>query len=353
MRSLLLAAPLLLAGCLPGSQREIDRSLSAADSASVALAASVPVDTMAVVATAEPPASTPFQLATSLAWVEPDTPRARLAVVDTQAEVLWWFSADGHPERPWRIPETSPFPYLAGVRGDTVVVLSRNDGGLAWLAPGRALRQMPTPPGATAALVTDSLIVVRLGGGPIAADTLAPTLVRLSASGRVVARHPIQAPVWRAAGFIRLWDGDLVSLAGYRPVVDRVPLGAPEGTPTDTLALSGFTSPQLARSAQFLRGEVSTPPLLTSSAVALGRRLLVLNLRADGVRVDVYGPDGQIERVLVGPEPPAPLDVVAVDLAVRRVSGGVEIAVLMARPGGLLQASGGRVVVYRWVTPEA
>lgn len=347
-------AALVWAGCLPSSQRQNSREVSAADSVSALVASRAPVDTLAVVWTAEAPASDPMPLPTSLGWLTPSTSRFgdRLAVVETQEGSLRLFSEAGAYVGRTGLGGEGVFPYLAGSRGDSVVVLARGRNELLWAVPGRGVvRREPAPAGATSALATDSLLAVRLGGGA----TEAPAeITLLDESGRVQSRHPVTGPAWRAAGFLREWGGRPVALSGYRPVVDVLDAGAADGAPLDTLALHGFGSPQLVRSAQFMRGEVDEPPLLTSSAAALGDRLFVLNLRADHVRVDVYDRAGRLQRALVSPGPWAPTDVVPLDVAVRPGPGGaVDLAVLLARPPGVLQGPASRVVLYRWSSASA
>ena len=322
-----------LSGCLPSSQRERDRSVSAAVSASAALAEAVPVDTLAVVWTARAAADDPMPMPSSLAWLG-DT----LAVVETQTGSVRWFRGRA-PVGRTDLPDGS-YPYVAGARGDTLMVLARGTGELLWVTAGGVARRLAVP-GATAALATADLLAVRLGGGP---DTTGAALARLSASGAVLDATPMPGPAWRSVGFLRALGDTVVALSGYRPVVD---VFAP-GAPADTLALVGFASPQAARSAQFMRGEAEEPPLLTSSAAFVGGRLFVLNLRADHVRVDVYDRGGRLQRVLVSPRPWAPDGPVALDLAARRRGGAVELAVLRALPPGLLRSPDAEVTVYRW-----
>ena len=336
------AALVVLAGCLPSSQRQNSRDLPAADSASVRLAATAPVDTLAAVWTARAPASDPMAIPTSLGWLGGD----RLAVVETQGGSVRLFTDGGAYAGRADAGGEGAFPYLAGTRGDSVVVLARGLGRLLWVVPGRGVvREAPVPAGATAALASREVLAVRVGG---AASAGAPAVAVLGEGGAVRARHPVAGPAWRASGFLRVWDGRLVALSGYRPVVDVLAPGAAPGAPLDTLALRGFASPQLVRSAQFMRGDVDEPPLLTSSADALGDRLFVLNLRGDHVRVDVYGRDGRLRRALVSPRPWSPADAVPLDLAVRQSGDAVELAVLLSRPPGLLQGPESRVVLYRW-----
>ncbi len=331
MRFSLLTGVLLagLTGCLPSSQRATDRSLLASDSASVALAAGVAVDSLALVWSVTPPLS----LATGVAWTG-DT----LAVVETQDGALLRFSSAGDALGTEPLA-AGRFPYLAGTDGAAVVVLARGASRLAW-STGRTLA---VPPGATAAFVRGPLVLVRLGGGD---SDEAGAVVRLDPrTGREVARHAISGAPWRAAGYLRPWGDAVLALSGYRPVADVWTPGA--GAVLDTLAFAGFDSPLLARSAAFGRGDADQPPLLAASAAALGDSLYVLNLREDHTRVDVYARDGRLVRVLAGPR--APPEVVPMDLAVRRAPGGaVEIAVVGARPAGLGQSSAARLSLFRW-----
>ena len=72
----------------------------------------------------------------------------------------------------------------------------------------------------------------------------------------------------------------------------------------------------------------------------------MINLRTDHARIDVYGRDGRLQRVLVSRA--AEETDVALDLAVRERDGAVEIAVLWARPPGILSGPTARLVLYRW-----
>ncbi len=346
-RAAALAAALVLGGCLPSSQKELDRTVSAADSASAALAATVPVDTLALAWTGRAPEAEPMRLPTTLAWLGD-----ALAVVETGDGSVRRFASSGAYLDATPLPADG-FPYLAGARGDTVVVLARGPSELWWVVPGRGVvRRLPAPADASAALARPGRLAVRVGGGPEAGGP--PAVVQLREDGRALARTALAGAPWRSVGFLRAWGDTLVALSGYRPVLDLVPDGASAGRPAapapraDTLALTGFDSPQLIRSAQFVRGDVDEPPLLASSAAPLGDRLFVLNLRGDHVRVDVYGRDGRLQHVLVSPGARTPVEPVALDLAVRQRGDAVEIAVLRALPPGLLKAPASEVALYRW-----
>lgn len=341
----------VLSGCLPSSQRQNDRSLTPEDSASTHIAATVGVDSLDYLGETAVPDSLAMLLPTSMVWSAGDTTAGGYLVVsDTQRGMLYWIDAGGAFLRRARIDYGSDplYPYVVGARGDSVVVLARGVDKLLWVrSDGSVLRELDVPSGASAAVATDSLLAVRVGGG-MQAD-VRPAVQVLTEQGRVSRSHSLSGPPWRSSGFIRPWGRGVVGLSGYRPVVDFVadPFGAIAAA--DTIALAGFDSPQLYRSAQFMRGEVSEPPLLTSSAVALGDRLFVMNLRPDHVRIDVYDAAGALQRVLLSAGPWQPLPFVPVDIAATRsADGSIEFAILMQRQSGVFQSAGGALRRFRW-----
>ena len=343
----LLALLTLISGCLPTSGRHKDRSMSPADSASVRIAETVPVDSLELGWEAAARPDDPMPLPTSLAWVG-EGADARIVVVETKDASIRLFTASGRVAR--RIDTGgggASYPYLAGVRGDSAIVLERGTHRLAFvpLDSSGVVRRIPVPDSAAAALVTDSAAFVRTGG---AAEGHPAFLLRLDARGRVTETHPLRGQPWRAAGFLRAWNGRVLALSGYRPVVDVLEPGASASAPLDTLALRGFSSPELMRSAQFMRGDVEQPPLLTSSAAALGDRLFVMNMRDDHIRIDVYDASGRLRRVLQQRRPWTTLAYIPVDMDVRQVGETVEFVILLQRPSGLIQQADNRVVLYRW-----
>ena len=336
---------LLLAGCLPSSGRQNDRSIPAADSASVAFAETVPVDTLQLGWEAAARPDDPMPLPTSVAWAgEGDS--ARIVVVETKEASVRLFTPSGRQARHVATGGgAESYPYLAGATPDTAVVLERGLNRLAFvpLDSSGAVRHVAVPDSASAALVTGAGVFVRQGGGP---DGRRAALMHFDLGGNLLGGHALRGQPWRASGFLKPWGARVLALSGYRPVVDVWRPGA--GPLLDTLALRGFSSPELGRSAQFMRGDVDQPPLLTSSAAALGERLFVVNMRDHHVRIDVYTAAGRMERVHVSARPWARLPYIPIDVAARQTDAGVEFVVLMQRPSGLIQTADSRLVLYRW-----
>jgi hypothetical protein len=227
-------------------------------------------------------------------------------------------------------PGESSFPYLAGFRGDTVMVFSPQlrefveyvDGkrvdfqNLAGEMPERGALQF-------AALSGDSIYV------KVIAEKFNGYILRMDRSGMETHRWDLTGPYWRYAGLLRMWGDSLMSLSGYRPVVHI----AESDAPLDTLHLQGFDSPMLARSRSFVLGEEREPPLLTASAAALGSRLFVLNMRPGWLNVDVYDHEGQLRHILTQPSPEFNQQYFPTDIAVkRREDGGYDLAVAVVKP---------------------
>ncbi len=334
----LLLCGLLLAGCLPGQQRTTPRELFPADSLSRQIAEAAQVDTLEVVWRAEAPNQVRFPL--TLNWSG-----SGIFVADAQQGALHRFDEEGNHQAGFE-DGALQYPFIAGVQGDTVVVLSRGREHLALVNMG---------PGAEPALV--GTVPIPAGRNPVAAvhadgfvvkvadQNDGSRLIDLDRSGRERATYPLSEPFWRHIGFVRVWNETVLSLSGYRPVVGVLPLGAPPLTPVDTLALRGFDSPQMARSRQFVMGDIREPPLLVPSAVPVGDRLFVLNARAGWVHVDVFTHAGDylmLERTLLSPRPDLGRNFFAADLAVKRVGNGYDIVILENRPQPAL-------VRYRWL----
>ena len=318
---------LLSAGCLPNSGRKVPRGLFAADSLSSALGRAAPVDTLAVRWAARLPADAEAEFVSGIS-LSPLS-GGRTALVDTKSGTLHGFDGDGRYAGV--LASGFDFPYTAGRRGDTLALLERGGPALTLVdaQSGRTLRRVDLPDGGNAAawLGPDAIYLKTTG------EDEDSQVRRLTLSGAETDRYRLDGPWWRHLGYLRPWGDTLVSLSGYRPVVDLLPAGTPGGATLDSLALMGFDSPQLERSRQFAVGAVDEPPLLSSAAAALGPNLYVLNLRTEGLRIDVYGRDGRIVRALTAPNVGVSPDRFLMDLDVREgPGGGAELAVLQQRP---------------------
>ncbi len=318
---------LLLAGCLPSSnQRKLDRALFPADSLSRAIAAEVPVDTLALVRRVEAPPEAMLEFPTSFAL----GPDGGIVVAETRRGALVYFDAEGSYQRAFQWNAFS-YPFLAGVRGDTIAVLNRGAHRVDLVVGEDVVRSLAVPEARNgSALLTGRGLAYRTADPEAGA-----TLIRFALDGTEQARYDLAGPYWRHLGFLRAWDDSLLALSGYRPVVDVLTAETPSGAVLDTLALAGFDSPQLERSRLWASGEIDEPPLLSPAAAALGDRLFVLNARPGWVRIDVFRHDGDrllLEHALVQPDPTLDKTFLPMDLIARRVPGGVEFVVLTTDP---------------------
>ncbi len=340
------AFALSLSACLPSSQKKNTNELTPGDSLSRQIASEVQVDSLEMVSVVYGTEESPMELPTSLLWL-PDSLDGEIFVVDTRRGSLHVIDRDAGYLEEW-LPEGLEFPYAAGIRGDTLVLLNRGQDRLDFVREGEIVRSLPLPEeGLSTALVTDSTIFVKRS------DEKAIRLLRLTESGAIDASYNLPGPYWRHIGFLRAWGNSVWSLSGYRPVVDFLTSDAPDGTATDSLTLLGFDSPQLVRSNQYLLGEVDEPPLLISSGASFESGFFLLNLRADGLRIDVYDVEGQLERVLAYTDVEAMPNAFPVDLAIHRDGDALLFALAMQNPGGLFSNAIGYVVVLRWRTPIA
>ena len=308
---------LVLAGCFPYScNRSESRALMPADSLSRTLADAMPVDTLEVLNVPDLPGA---EYPRTVAFA----PDGTLWVADTGSQRLYAVSG-GSLIRTVEL-DTLRYPYIAGFRDGEPVVFSPDAGRIVALAGGLGVSTPAdvAPRTLQYVAVDDSLVWVKLAGQEYDSRALL-----LAADGSEMARVPLPDPWWRWAGALRLHRGQPVSLSGYRP---QFYVLAESGI--DSTALVGFDSPMLPRSRAFLRGETHQPPLLSSSAAFLGDALWTLNVRPGWLRVDVFGGDGHLARILVEPNPAFGKEFYPTDIAVRADSlGGVLVAVTVAEP---------------------
>ncbi len=332
---LILAGLLLLSGCLPyACRRDESRALLPSDSLSRAFAQQIPADTLALRwRTTGATAGLAFPRTVLFG------PDGAVIVADAERNAVVVFDTTGAVDR-ILAPGTFDVPFLAGRRGDTLAVFSPGARRIDFVLGDAVVRRVPTPTDLPArgtlqyAAVTDHTIFFKTLG-----DDVVGYLARLDERGRIRDRVPLPGPAWRHAGLLRPWGDTLVSLSGFRPVVDLLPPGA---TALDTLALVGFDSPMLARSRLFLLGETHEAPLLIESGAAAGDALFLLNLRPGWLQVDVYDRQGRLRHRLIGPDPAYDKQFYPRDLAVRpHPGGGYTLAVVFtgSEPG---------VAVFRW-----
>jgi hypothetical protein len=325
LTTVLAGCALVLAGCLPSAcNREESRALLPTDSLSREIAAQMMPDTLRTVWQTTASASQPLEYPRTLTFGED----GHLYVADTKQGRVLMLDSTGAVVRSVREDDWS-YPYLAGHRGDSIFVFHPDLHRLDVLHDGRVVRRQPTPTDLPEdalqyAAVTDGaayLKVVSEGGDDV--------LARLDEQGAYAARIALPGPRWRRAGLLRTWGDSLLSLSGYRPVVDVLTAD----TTLDSLRLVGFDSPMLARSRAFLRGDTHEAPLLTASAAAAGDHLFVLNMRPGWLRIDVYGRDGRLRQVFTQPDPGYDKQFYPMDLAARMLDGQqVALAVAVSDP---------------------
>ncbi len=323
---LLVFAALSLAGCLPFScTRTESRAVTAADSLSKRLAAGIVPDTLQRKGTLTGPVDAALEYPRTVFFGADGL----TYVGDTRRNSVFVFSQEGVAVREMSWIDAD-VPYLAGQRGDTLVVFSPARSRFDFMVDGRLSRKVPIPGGAplgalqyAAASGTDLYlkVVAKEGEGYV---------VRIGQGGQVRARRPLTGSQWRHAGMLRIWGDSLLSLSGFYPTIDLLPLSL--AGPADSLELRGFDSPILHRTRAFGSGAARGAPLLSSSAAALASALFVLNMRPGWVRVDVYDQAGKLCHILLDGEPLLNKQFYPIDIAVRPDGGGIEIAVAVLEP---------------------
>lgn len=320
----------VLAGCLPYScRRTVPQGLFPADSLSRRIAIHTPSDTLEQLWSTKGPDNRPLKYPNTLLRRSDGL----FFVSDAARNSIYVFSPQGSFLRSIEAPSFS-YPFLAGFRGDTLVVLNRGSSTLDFVLDGTIVRTISVPkgPGAMAVATDEAIYYKTVGDDAWLGDDVPGYITRIDASGDTTAPHvTLPGPYWRHRGFLRMWGDTLVSLSGYRPVIDMV---LPGGE-LDTLALTGFNSPMLSRSRAFMKDAVDTAPVLTSSAVPADSLLFVLNLRPYQLRIDVYNRRGRLQRILQTPQPSsqqAP-ELFPLDLAAFRDStGALTFAVVFRQP---------------------
>ncbi len=317
---------LILAGCLPSScNRTESRALLPSDSVSRAFASTLPVDTLEIRDVIEQSDELQMGYPRTVAFA----PDGRLWMSDAELHLVTAFEESGEVIEQIDAAEFE-FPYIAGFRGDTLMVFSPQTRTVeSFLGSVRVgSLSMPDVLPERGAFQYAAASEGRLYYKAIA-DEFEGYVFRLRPGGQIEERWQLDGPYWRYAGFLRIWGDSLLSLSGFRPVV-HVQIGE---AAIDTMALSGFDSPMLARSRRFVIGDLAEPPLLSTSAAPSGNYLFVLNMRPGWLRVDVYDHGGLLKRILTQPAPEFNQDYYPTDIAVRRrEDGAFDLAVTVIEP---------------------
>ena len=340
---LLLTLLLVLSGCLPtGCQREEPTGLFPADSLSRSIAEGLVPDTVQHVQTTAGPDDAPLELPRTVQIADDGT----IYVADVQHDRIYVFDNDGTFTHTWDTDDLD-IPYLVGMHGDTLAVYNIGAQRVDRMAEETTHHSVPLP---VDDLPRSALTYTAAGPSAVylkVADEDAGTYIkRLDEAGDAQARATLPGMYWRHAGLLRIWGDDLLSLSGFRPLIDRVPLDFADGATTDSLHLTGFNSPMLERSRGFVvSDDVSEPPLLTPSAAPAGDRLFVLNIRPGWLHVDVFDRYGTLQHMLQESTLELDSDYYPRDVAVQqRPDGSYTLAVVFSDPEPQLE-------VYRWDPP--
>ena len=346
MRRISIAALLalfVLAGCLPSScSRDVSRELLPQDSLSRRMAQDVPIDTLQHVWT------TREQEAPALSY--PRTvrfgPDNRLFVSDAEHNAVFVFSRQGAVVDTLRSPSFS-HPYLAGFQGDTLVVFSPDAHRFDFISDGTVVRSMT--PSVADTLRKNTLQYALAGEAGIyykaVSEDYGGFISRLTSDGSLQGRRALPGPYWHYAGQLREWDGRILSLSGFRPMLHVIE-GPPPHT-LDSLRLLGFDSPMMHRTRAYIQGEIRKAPLLSAAADPAGALLFALNMRPGWLRVDAFGRDGRLRHRMVEATPGFRKDFYPIDVAARRIGPGrYEIAVVAVEPRAMLS-------LYRWTSVDS
>jgi hypothetical protein len=332
---------LLFTGCLPYScQRQANEALYPSDSLSRRIAQNTPADTLDSLWATTGTKTHPLKHPRTVRFVGD----GELAVSDVERNSLFRFAADGRLVREIS-DEGFRTPYLIGIRGDTLVVFNAGNNRIDRVAQGRRVGasvtyERPAPETLVYMLATDTTLYAKVLG-----QQTNSFIARLDDRAQPTARAPLTGPYWKYAGFPRAWGDTLVSLSGFRPVVDLLPRDFRDGATPDSLALVGFDSPMLERRYAFGQGDATEAPLLTPAAAPVGDTLFVLNLRPGWVQIDAYDRNGRLQRRLVERHDAGNPDFYPLDLDARRTDEGYVFAVTIRSPTPRLE-------VYRWDRPR-
>lgn len=298
----LLAAFLILSGCSPFGDRTEPTELFPADSVSRAIAADV--------SPAELQLLQRIQTQESSFWGSIQFgPDSLIWIGDLATSSIRRFALDG-TEQSALASEHLVYPYLAGASGDSVYVFDVGRESLLLIDSG-AIETVTELPARVGGNQLSRFVAVR-GGVAYVKDTGAAdqaTMATVSGDGSV-RRSVLPGPSWRYHGIMRSWGDRVMGVASYHPMLYMFD----DDAGLDSLRLSGFDSPMLARSRSFALGETDQPPLMISGAAAIDDLLYVINVRPGIIRIDEYDVNGDLQRVFQRespePDPFTPVDLI-------------------------------------------
>lgn len=263
-------------------------------------------------------------------------------VSDAKENIIHEYRADGVLRRMHSSPALT-YPFLAGIRGDTLLVFNPEMRRIDFLRNDRVIKNVTMPDEVAEkqrlqyTTATDKYLYYKTIG-----EDFEGYLVKMTDTGQVLERTLLPGPVWRRAGLLEPWGDSLLSLSAYQPVIDVVT----SSTRVDTMSLVGFDSPMLARTRAFMLGNIYEPPMLSSAAATAGDVLFVLNLRPGWLRVDVFNRAGKITHRLVQDAPAFSKNFYPIDLDVQVDSTGTyELAIAFVEPQP-------KLALYRWRPAE-
>lgn len=326
---------LTIAGCLPSScKRTESRELFAADSLSRQLAAITQEDTLTVFGLSYGPDGTPFRYPRSVQFDQ----SGLVVVGDVESGAVVKLTDEGATVG--RVDSTFELPFLAGQHNDTTYVFDAEANALATILGTETTSLIALD---AEDLEKNSVRYATVHGRQVyikvVPEDSAASINLFNFDGQKDGRAVLPGPPWQWAGNLRSGDSLLVSLRGYFPSIDFFD----QNLERDSLRLSGFDSPMLARTRSFVLGDSYAPPLLSASAAFAGDHIFVLNMRPGWTRIDVFDKDGKLVRILTRENPSFNKEYFPTDLAVRYDGNNrYMIAVVYVKPDGRLET-------YEWL----
>ncbi len=299
--------------------------MTPADSLSRSRAAAITPDTLVLEATLRGPDSAAMAYPRTLMFSD----AGNLYVSDVERSSIFRFSdeMDWEEEITWPGVDT---PYIAGLRGDTIVTFNPVGRTFDVIINGQREITIPAP----YSMPEDALQYATASASALFLKVVPKDkpayIVRMRYNGDADRQWMLKGSQWRNAGMLRLRGDSLLSLSAFYPIADVTSLS--ENTGINHLSLAGFDSPMLHRTRAFDAGRGRGAPLLMSSATWHGQTLYVLNMRPGWLRVDMYDSDGILRGILVDGHPVLHKAFYPMDIAVRAHGAGIQVVVAVIDP---------------------